>query len=278
MIPRDGRVCSGVRVPVDVLVSELIGTAVLVAVGVSFVILDFGAGSPVPVWLPDPAVRRAVTGFLFGSTGALIALSPVGRISGAHINPVVTLAFWMRGNLGTGHAAATMAAQLAGACLGAAPLLLWGGMGASVSFGATVPGQGFGAPMAAAGETAATFALVVLLFLFLGHDRLRRFTPLLFPFLYAFMVAVEAPLSGTSTNPARTLGPAVVAGAWRGWWVYWAGPVLGAVLGTLAYRTRWLKVLELEVAKIYHFEHDPHGLFQRRRPVTGDLPPQAGGA
>lgn len=249
--------------------SELIGTAILVAVGVSIVILDFGAGSPIPGWLPDPLLRRLVTGFLFGTTGALIAISPVGRISGAHINPVVTLSFWLRGNLGHRHALATMTAQLLGGCLGAAPLLLWGPVGASIAYGATLPGPEFGTLAAAAGELVTTFALVALLFLFLGRRRLRPFTPLLFPILYAVMVGVEAPVSGTSTNPARTLGPAVIAGAWHGWWVYWVGPAIGAVLATLAYRTRWLRALELEVAKIYHFEHDPGGLFHRDRRAGG---------
>ena len=79
--------------------SELIGTALLVAVGLSVVIFDFGAGSPMLRLLPDAGLRRLITGFLFGSTGALIAISPVGKISGAHINPVVTLAFHIKGKL-----------------------------------------------------------------------------------------------------------------------------------------------------------------------------------
>jgi len=75
--------------------SELVGTALLVAVGCSFVVLDFGAGSPVAALVPGAGVRRALTGFLFGSAGALIAVSPVGKVSGAHLNPAVTFAFWL---------------------------------------------------------------------------------------------------------------------------------------------------------------------------------------
>ena len=59
----------------------------------------FGAGSPIARVVPDEGTRRLITGFLFGTTGALIALSPVGRESGAHINPVVTLGFWLMGKL-----------------------------------------------------------------------------------------------------------------------------------------------------------------------------------
>ncbi len=249
------------KIPWTMFASELAGTAVLVAVGVSFVILDFGTGSPVVALLPDPGLRRAITGFLFGSTGALIAVSWVGKESGAHINPVVTLAFWMRGKLGFGHALGYVAAQLLGAVLGALPLLLWGATGSSIHYGATLPGAGDPAWAALAGEVGTTFALVFLLFTFLGHRRLRRFTPLLFPVLYALMVFLEAPLSGTSTNPARTLGPSLVSGAWAAWWVYWIGPAVGAALGVAAHRLRWLRGLEIEVAKLYHFEHDRHGVF-----------------
>ncbi|MEJ2216839.1 MAG: aquaporin [Gemmatimonadota bacterium] len=252
---------AGRRLPWTVFLSELIGTALLVGVGLSLVILDFGQGSPVVHWLPDAGVRRAITGFLFGSTGALIALSWVGKESGAHINPAVSLAFWLMRKQRASHAAAYVVAQLSGAVLGAVPLLLWGGIGRSVAFGATTPGAGYAVSQALLGETVTTFALVAGLFFFLRHDRFRPFTPTLFPFLYAIMVFLEAPVSGTSTNPARTLGPAVVSGVWRGWWVYWVGPAAGVVLGVLLFRFTWLREIEVEVAKLYHFHHDPHGIF-----------------
>ncbi|HKK20694.1 MAG TPA: aquaporin, partial [candidate division Zixibacteria bacterium] len=105
-------------------------------------------------------------------------------------------------------------------------------------------------------------ALVLGLFLFIGHRRLSAYTPLLFPFLYAVMVFVEAPISGTSTNPARSIGPSVVSGIWHGWWIYLVGPAVGAWLGTLAQKAGFLKEFEIEVAKIYHFSHDPHGIFR----------------
>ena len=251
--------------------SEFIGTALLVGVGVSMVILDFGAASPVAALLPDPATRRLITGFLFGTTGAAIAVSPVGKISGAHINPVVTLAFWLKGKMSGRHALGYAIAQLAGGIVGALPLLAWGHMGASIDFGATFPGPGYTLFQATLGEVITTFGLIAGLFLFLGHSRLRAYTPLLFPFLYAVMVYLEAPVSGTSTNPARSVGPALVAGDGRGWWVYWIGPLLGTVLALAAGQFFWLRRFEPEVAKIYHFKHDPHGIFRsgsrRRMPV-----------
>ena len=242
--------------------SELVGTALLVLVGLSAVILDFGQGSPVTRLVPDAGLRRAITGFLFGSTGGLIALSAVGKHSGAHINPAVTLSFLLMGKTRPLHAVAYVVAQLTGAILGALPLLLWGDLGRSVAFGATLPGEGYGTGWALLGEIGTTLALVVGLFLFLQHAKLRRFTPALFPLLYAIMVFLEAPVSGTSTNPARSLGPAVVSGAWRGWWVYWLGPALGALLGVALIRWTWLRRLEIDVAKLYHFELDPHGIFR----------------
>ncbi|MDE2291356.1 MAG: aquaporin [Elusimicrobia bacterium] len=255
------------RLPRSILVSELVGTAALLAVGLSVVIFLFGAGSPAAQWLPSQGLRRALAGLLFGTTGALIAVSPVGRHSGAHINPAVTLAFWLLDKLPGTLAAGYVAAQLAGAVLGCLPLLAWGAMGRGLAFAATVPGPRFGDLAALGGETLTTFAMVTGLFYFLRRERLRPYTPLLFPPLYAFMVWLEAPVSGTSTNPARTLGPAVISGAWGGWWVYWVGPLAGAALAAALYRSRRLKTLEVEVAKLYHFEHDPHGVF--RAPAGG---------
>jgi aquaporin Z len=252
------------KLPASLFLSEFIGTALLVAAGVSVVILDFGAGSPVASAIPDSAVRRALTGLLFGTVGTLITLSPVGKVSGAHINPAVTLAFRVKGKMGTGHAAGYLGAQLAGGAAGALPLLLWGPMGASVSYGATVPGPSCGPWAALLGEIAATTCLIGGLFVFLGHARLRRFTPALFAPLYALMVWLEAPLSGTSTNPARSLGPSLVSGAWGGWWIYWLGPAAGTLLALLLLRVGPLRRLEADVAKVYHFRHDPHGVFRPR--------------
>jgi aquaporin Z len=239
--------------------SEFAGTAILVSVGLSLVIAINSPSGPFAGDLRQ-GPRLAVTGFLFGTTGALIAVSPLGKVSGAHINPVVTVLFVLRRGMKPWLAAGYIAAQLAGAVAGAAPLLAWGRIGEQVHLGATLPGRGYGAAGALAGEAATTATLVVLLLVFVGTDRLRRYTPLLFPILYCLMVWLEAPVSGTSTNPARSLGPEVVASLWRAWWVYWAGPLLGALVGVGITLVHPFRELEIVSSKVYHFEQDRHGL------------------
>ena len=240
--------------------SELIGTALLVLVGLSLVIIMFGTGSPMARLIPSEGLRRLITGFLFGTTGAAIALSPVGQWSGAHINPAVTVAFRLMGKLDLWTTLGYIVAQLAGAALGSLPLLLWGAMGKSVEFGATVPGPGFSLWTVLIGEAITTFAMVALLAVFLGFRRVRRFTPAIFPPLYAFMVWAESPISGTSTNPARSLGPSVISGQWEGWWIYWIGPFVGMLLAVIACSALAKRI---EVAKLYHFDSDRDRLFRR---------------
>ncbi len=247
-------------IPWLVLRAELVGTAVLVLVGLSLVILMFGEGSPIPGVLASEGWRRLITGFLFGTTGALIALSPVGERSGAHINPIVTLAFRLMGKIDLRTSLGYVVAQLAGAILGSLPLLAWGAMGRSVAFGATVPGEGYSVGGVLLGEVITTFAMVTLLCVFLGFRRIRPFTPAIFPVLYAVMVYAESPISGTSTNPARSLGPAIISGRWEGWWIYWIGPVVGSVAACIACSALAKRIA---VAKLYHFESDRDRLFRR---------------
>jgi aquaporin Z len=133
-------------------------------------------------------------------------------------------------------------------------------MGASVTFGATLPGAGYSTAIVLMGEVATTFGLIATLCVFLGVRGLRPCTPFVIPFLYAIMVPLEAAISGTSTNPARTFGPALISGRWDGWWIYWIGPMAGMLIailvcGSLARR--------IEVAKLYHFENDRRRLFHR---------------
>jgi aquaporin Z len=257
------------KIPWQALLSELIGVALLLLFGLSFVILMFGRGSPMASIVPNEGARRAITGFLFGTVGGLIALSRVGKVSGAHINPVVTLGFWLMGKIKPGDAAAYVLAQLLGAAVGCLPLLAWGAFGRTVAFGATLPGDGFSTRTVLLGEVVTTFALIAGLCVFLGFRPLRRFTPALMPPLYSFMVWAEAPISGTSTNPARSFGPAIVSGRWDGFWIYWIGPILGALLAVVVCSRIARRI---SIAKLYHFDSDPHRIFGRVAPSDSGSP------
>jgi aquaporin Z len=248
------------RIPWALFVSELIGTALLVLVGLSLVILMFGTGTPMARLIPSEGLRRLITGFLFGTTGALIALSPVGMQSGAHINPVVTLAFRLMGKIDLRTTLGYVIAQLSGAILGALPLFAWSSMGRSVAFGATLPGPGYAIQTVLLGEVITTFTMVALLAVFLGFRKIRPFTPAIFPPLYAIMVWAESPISGTSTNPARSLGPAIVSGQWEGWWIYWVGPLIGTIAACLVCS---FLAKRITVAKLYYFDRDQDRLFRR---------------
>ena len=261
---------TGTKIPWTLFASEFIGTALLVLVGLSFVILDFGKNSFMISLIPNEGIRRLTTGFLFGSTGALIAVSWIGKESGAHINPVVTLAFWSQGKIASSHAAGYILFQLLGGIIGALPLYWWGKTGSSIYYGATFPGDGYSVWAALSGEFLTTFTMVLLLFLFVGSKKLRNFTPLIFPVLYAIMVFIEAPISGTSTNPARTLGPSVISAYWSGWWIYWIGPVTGALAAAKVYNLSMFKKFEIEVAKLYHFEHDRFGVFSVKSKILNN--------
>jgi len=85
------------------------------------------------------------------------------------------------------------------------------------------------------------------------------------PFLYAIMVPLEAPISGTSTDPARSFGPAIVSANFEGWWIYWVGPFLGTVAAIFACS---FLASRIEVAKVYHFDSDRSGVFHMMSQAT----------
>jgi aquaporin Z len=233
--------------------AEFAGTALLVSVGVSAVILMFGQGSPAPTWLPCEGARRFVTGALFGLVGALITISPIGRISGAHINPAVTFGFWLEGKLSWRDAAFYVLAQLAGGLLGATLLLAWERIGASVAFGATEPGAEVSIQVALAGEIGVTFLLILTIFITVAHLRTRHFTPWTMPILFSIMAWWEGPISGTSANPARSFGPALISGIYHDQWIYFLGPAVGSFLAIGFIRLQIIIVPRVTVARLFHF-------------------------
>jgi len=258
----------------QLFMAEMCGTGLLLFIGLSSVIFMFAESSPFVALVPSLTLRRIINGFFFGSVGATLALSPIGRISGAHINPIVTMGFWLVGKLTGRSAIGYVVAQFCGAVLGCLPLLLWGQMGRSIHYGVTVPGKGYSIPTVILGEVATTFCLIAALCVFLGFRQLRLYTPAMIPCLFAIMVPLEASVSGISVNPARSFGPSVISGVWEGWWIYWVGPLIG---GLLAIRVCNSLARRIEVAKLYYFDSDPDGRFrrvQRPQPVRNSPRPK----
>ena len=238
--------------------AEFVGTALLVIAGLSVVIALWGKGAPLQGLPISPGARRFLNGVLFGSVGAAIAYSPIGRVSGAHVNPAMSFAFWLHGKLRWRDASCYVVAQLLGAAFGSTVLLLWGNVGASDAWGAAIPAGRLPFLGAVAGEIVCTFLLVFLIFAFAANPATQAFTPLVNPPLFGVLSWLEAPLSGASANPARSFGPELLGADWRGWWVYWIGPAIGAVLAVAVARSslvRW----HPHQARLFHFGH-PGGL------------------
>ena len=162
--------------------------------------------------MPAP-MQRIPMGVAMGLTAAGIIYSPLGRRSGAHMNPAVTLTFLRLGKIDARDAAGYVAAQfLGGSCGIVAATWLLRGLPShpAINYVATVPGAS-GAAVAFAAETAISFGMMLMVLSTSNVRRLARFTGAFAGTLIAIYITVEDPLSGTSMNPARTLGPAPVS-------------------------------------------------------------------
>jgi len=145
--------------------------------------------------------------------------------------------------------------QLIGGVIGCVPLLIWGKKGESVEYGITLPGDA-GLTSAFFGEIIATACLIIYLYVFIGRKQLRNYTPYGIPFLYAILVWLEAPLSGCSTNPARSFGPALIAENFFDHWLYWIAPVIGVVIVTLFFRWKRInRIYKMESARVSYHDH-----------------------
>ncbi len=236
--------------------AELLGPAFLLFGGVSAIAFDFGTGSPLARILPDTSVRLLITGLLFAGSGSLVAISPLGKLSGAHINPAVSLAFWLQGKMHHFDLGGYILGQFLGATLGTLlAVLVWGERAISVGNGRTFPGVGYPLWLVFLAEVSLTFLLVLSMFLFVSNHRLMRWTPLMVWILVAVMVWLEAPISGTSLNPARSFGPALISWFWQDQWLYWIAPPLGALLAVGTFRLLPIGKLDVLTGKLFHVPH-----------------------
>jgi aquaporin Z len=202
-----------------------------------FVALLGHPGSPAVQFIPDPTVRRVLTGIAMGLTAIAIVYSPWGQQSGAHFNPSVTFTFWRLGKTAGWDAVFYIVAQCVGAVAGV--LIAAACLGdvirhPSVNYVATLPGE-YGVPVAFVAEGLISFGLMTVVLIVSNTPRVARFTGLFCGAAVAAYISLEAPLSGMSMNPARSFGPAAVAHMWTGLWVYWVAPPLGMLAAAEAY-------------------------------------------
>jgi aquaporin Z len=220
---------------------EAAGLATFMVVACALGTLLGHPGSPVLRMVPDTLTRRIVMGVAMGLTAVALIYSPWGRRSGAHFNPATTLTFWRLGKIETRDAVAYAVAQVSGGLLGvlAASAVLGAALAhPDVRYVATVPGGG-GPTVAFAAEVAMAFVLMSAVLHVANDAALARFTGLAAGALVALYITVEAPLSGMSLNPARSLASAVPAHAWDAFWIYLVAPPLGMVAAAEIYVHRY---------------------------------------
>ena len=109
----------GIRAHIPEYLAEFAGTGLMLLIGLSAISVNFGEGSPVKDWLPNPHLRRLLTGIIFAGGATIIVYSLLGKRSGAHLNPAVTLAFFLLGKVGRRDAVAYVVAQVAAALVAA---------------------------------------------------------------------------------------------------------------------------------------------------------------
>ena len=205
-------------------VCEAIGLGVFMISAGVFSVFFFHPDSAVIGWKLQ--LRLVLIGLAMGATAIAIFKSPFGKLSGAHINPAVTLTFWRLGKIKTNDAVFYALFQFIGASLGV--LLSWLILGnwlanADVNFAVTIPNKS-GWMISFIAEFIISFGMMMMVLVTTNHAKLSKFTPYLAGFLVAIYISLEAPISGMSMNPARTFGSAIVANVWNGWWIYFVAP------------------------------------------------------
>jgi aquaporin Z len=189
----------------------------------------FGVASPALHAIPSAALRRAVMGVAMGATAVGIIHSPMGKRSGAHFNPAITLTYLRLGKIGVWDAVGYVVGQFVGGVAGVGVVALVCGRALaqpSVDYAVTVPGRGGTAGAFGAEWFMASLLMGVVLWT-TNKPELAKYTSYLVGGLIAVYVFVFAPVSGFSINPARTVGSAVFAGVWTAGWVYFVAPLLG---------------------------------------------------
>jgi aquaporin NIP len=199
----------------------------------AFALVFAGCGAIVANAQYDAALGTVGIALVFGLV-IMVMIYAIGHLSGAHINPAVTVAFTLTRHFPAREAAAYVTAQCAGAISAALILLaVWPSQPAEL--GATVPSVGVGSALVYEAILTA-FLMFVIMAVATDTRAVGAAAAIAIGGTIGLDALFGGPVTGASMNPARSFGPALVSGTWTDFWVYVAGPVLGAAAGALAYQ------------------------------------------
>ena len=212
----------------------------MISAGLFTTLIEY-PGSALHSFIASAFLRRGLIGLAMGGTAIALIYSPWGQQSGAHYNPAVTLAFFRLGKVRPWDAFFYVAAQFLGGIAGVlvvSALLHESFRQPPVAYIATRPGP-LGPSVAFLAETVISFTMMAMVLTVSNTKILARYTGFFAGLLVFIFIALEAPFSGMSINPARSVSSAAPARAWRGLWIYLSAPVLGMFMAAEA--NRWLK-------------------------------------
>ena len=221
------------------LVAEFIGTGWLVLGGCGSAVLAAG--------FPQLGIGFVGVSLAFGLTVLTMAYA-IGHVSGCHLNPAVSVGLWAGGRFSAADLPGYIIAQVLGAVAGAGVLYLiasghadfsTAGGFASNGYGGHSPG-GYSLVAAFICEVAMTFAFLFVILGATHGNAPKGFAPIAIGLCLTLIHLISIPVTNTSVNPARSLGPALFVGGWalQQLWLFWVAPLVGGALGGLAYR--WL--------------------------------------
>jgi MIP family channel proteins len=221
------------------LVAEFIGTFILIFIGAGSICTDqfIRAGGGAGIGLLGIALAHGLA--------ISCAVSAIGHISGGHINPAVTIAFWATKKMGWFETGGYMVAQLAGGIAAAfllrtvIPEEIW----RAVALGTPALARDFPVANGIILEAVMTFFLVFVVFATAADPRgaFGKVAGFAIGLTVTMDILVGGPFTGAAMNPARAFGPALAARSWAQHGLYWVGPLLGGVLAGALYNTLYLR-------------------------------------
>lgn len=208
-----------------------------------------GPGAVIASGITAPGAQLTADKLLVIAIGHGLAIAVLvwasAHVSGGHINPAVTFAAWITGRISLVKGVLYIVAQLVGAVIGSALLMAVIPDNIQGSLGAHGLGTGMTETTGLLAEIILTFALVGVVFMTAMHPKgPGNVAPLAIGLVVLIDHLVGVPLTGASMNPARSFGPALVAGAWASHWIYWVGPLVGGAIGGLVAHYLYLKPAE----------------------------------